>query len=94
MCKKEILIDQNVVNYIQKLQYEYESRKDVIIHILSNNLPVGDIFIQYQKDYEKSFEAYLLAKDNLTATYIPKDLKNVSWVLDFYTNILEISYEE
>lgn len=80
----KITISKEVVEKIEALQYEVESRKDVISQILANGFKItGESFAKYQDEYRKYFIQYNKAKQEMLDTYqIPKD---TAWNLSFST---------
>lgn len=85
----KITVNKEIVEKIEALQYEVESRKDVIVQILANGLKVsGDTFDKYQEEYRKFFIEYNKAKqDMLEKCQIPND---VMWNLDFSSCVLTL----
>ncbi len=85
----QIIIDETLCNKIEGLQYEVESRKDIITQILAGNFTVrGELFNQYQQEYKQFFIDYNKAKQEMLLQYDVGN--NVVWNLDFRTRTLTI----
>lgn len=77
-----IIIDKEMCNHIEALQYEVESRKDIITMVLSGSVSIrGDLFEQYQEEYKSYFIEYNKAKQAMLEAY--KVPKNSNWNLEF-----------
>ena len=90
-------IPEDISIYLQRLQYEYQSRKDIIALLLEthqNDVSVitSPTFIKYQELTGESVAAYDIAKAELEQMYVPKELNGhqINWNLDFNTSILTI----
>lgn len=84
-----IIVDEALCLKIEALQYEVESRKDVIAQILSGGFSInGTQFAQYQEEYKNFFIQYNKAKQELVNTYNIGE--NKSWNLNFGTRELTI----
>lgn len=84
-----INVNKEIVSKIESLQYEVESRKDVISQILANGFKVaGDTFAKYQAEYKEFFIAYNKAKkEMLDACGVDS---NSMWNLDFASCVLTV----
>lgn len=94
----EIEIDEELSNYIESLQYETDSRKDIIIYMITNNMDLNtEVGKQYQKEYSNFYNELAVAKDNLSQMYIrsnPKFAdKDVTWNLDFHSHTLYVKVQ-
>ena len=88
---KKITVDKKYVSKIEALQYEVESRKDVIAQILGNGFRVaGDTFSKYQDEYRDFFIQYNKAKQEMLDAY-GVDSKT-AWNLEFTS--CELTVEE
>ena len=86
-----IIVEKELVEKIEALQYEVESRKDVISQILTNGFKVsGDTFNKYQEEYRNYFIQYNRAKQEMLDIY--KIAKGAAWSLSFAT--CELTVEE
>lgn len=84
-----IVIDKELCDKIEALQYEVESRKDVITQVLSGAVAVrGELFANYQDEYKKYFIAYNKAKQEMIDAY--KIPANCDWNLEFHN--CELTY--
>ena len=95
-----ITVNQELVNYIERLSYEEASYKDIIVTLLEAHKNDADgsaidnpVFKSYQEKYAKAKSEYELAKNQITKEYIPECLinHNYDWNLDFSTNELTIT---
>lgn len=86
---KKIIIDKETVENIEALQYEVESRKDVIAQILTSGAKIaGDTFREYQEEYRAQFIRYNRAKQQmLDACGIGA---GKAWSLDFASRELTV----
>ena len=100
MKKFTVEVNQELVNYIERLSYEESSYKDVIMTMLEAHKgdPDGStidnpVFKAYQEKYSRAKAEYELAKQKVTDEYIPDCLKEhqTEWNLDFATNVLTVS---
>lgn len=87
---KNVIIEDSIASNIEILQYEVESRKEIIAQILSSMIHVqGSLFENYQKQYHEYFVAYNKAKSDMLKAYnIPA---SANWTLNFDTK--ELTYE-
>ena len=85
----QINVEKSMVEKIEALQYEVESRKDVISQILASGFKIsGDTFEKYQTDYRNFFIQFNKAKQEMLKVYnVPGTAK---WNLDFASGILTI----
>lgn len=91
-------IESSVVSALERLSYEYQTRKDNIAFLMENHAddPAfldSAIFQKYQQeefDAKKTFET---AKQEFQSAYVPNELKEhqISWALDYQTKILTIT---
>lgn len=97
--KIEIRVDQQLVDYIERLSYEEASLKDIILTYMDAHKSDADdsainnpIFKSYQDKYIAAKSEYEIAKNRITKEYIPTCIENhkYEWNLDFETNILTI----
>lgn len=91
----EVKVNNETVDYIERLAFEVEGMKKVVKEIITDaqdNPAVldGAAFQTYEKRYQERNAAYEVAKNELQKTWIPQDLQNkiVTWNLDFSTGIL------
>lgn len=89
-----ITIPQEVVNHIQALGVETESRKDLIAYMLSSNLSTAtEQFATYQAEYKEFYRQFDLAKTNLEKDYIRTVIENpIRWELDYNSCEVTIYY--
>ena len=90
---KPIIIEEALVNYIEGLDYEYQSRRELIVFMLTSNMNIETIaFQKYQKEMTDYYIKFNIAKEELEKKYIRPIInnKNVSWQLDYTTNTIKI----
>lgn len=95
---KEITIEipEAVVNFIQRLDIECQSYKNIISYILTHedmNITT-ERFKQYQEDYQNTLYAFEIAKQELEQQYIDISLNNIPWHLNYKTNKITINYKD
>lgn len=79
-----ITIDKSICENIEALQYEVESRKDVIIQALSGSVKMkSDMFDDYHKKYQEFFKQYNQAKSEMIKKYLSNEDGKKAWSLDF-----------
>ncbi len=89
--KKSIIVNKELCEKIEALQYEVESRKEVISQVISTMTNTSSsLFAQYQEEFQKYYIEFNKAKAEMLRTYGVKD--NVYWNLDFAT--CELIYED
>ena len=92
-----ITIPEDVVNNIQALQYEVESRKDLIAFMLDKGCDVhGDSFQMYHKEHQEFFDRYNRSKDDMQKRFLEPQINGrlLRWNLDFATREVICTYEE
>lgn len=84
-----ILVDEELCTKIEMLQYEVNSRKEIITNFLhTNNGTSTPLFEAYQNEYKKYYTEYNKAKQELLKKYeVPS---GTSWKLNFATT--ELTY--
>lgn len=95
-----VTVNQELVDYIERLSYEEASYKDIIMTLLEAHKGDTDgsaidnpVFKAYQEKYAKAKSEYELAKTQITKEYIPECIidHKYDWNLDFSTNELTIT---
>lgn len=85
-----IEISKELCDKIEALQYEVESRKDLIAFIISNDMKTSSSqFERYNQEYLEFYKKYNLAKQEMVRTYFP-DVNYLSWNLDFASRTVTI----
>lgn len=94
----KININDELVNYLEKLSYEVNARERIVKTMLADtaytDLMKNENFIKYQQRYELSFFEYELAKQEIQEL-IPEHLRakhQLAWNIDFRTSILWITF--
>lgn len=85
-----IEISKEMCDKIEALQYEVDSRKDLIAFIIANDMKTtSSQFEKYNKEYLEYFKKYNQAKQEMVHTYFP-DINYLSWNLDFASRTVTI----
>lgn len=91
-------IEASVVSALERLSYEYETRKDNVAFLLENHADdpgflESAIFQKYQQEEFNAKKAFETAKQEFQTAYVPAELRRhqISWALDYQTKILTIT---
>ena len=86
------ITDQDFITTLEALNYEVESRKEIIAFMLGSDYVNSEAFEKYQQQYQDFFIKYQLAKQQLEDTYVkPLNLPGkIEWNLNFGTGELTI----
>lgn len=85
----KIIIRDELCNKIEALQYEVESRKDVIAQIVAGSLVMKkESFDAYQNEYKQFFIQYNKAKQEMLDEYNVSN--DAMWSLDFNSKELTV----
>ena len=97
MKKKEVCvleIPEDVVAMIQRLQFEYNAKKDVIATLIATEsdpaIFEGEVFKYYQREMAQAQAELEIAKGEFEKNWLPEEYKGTSckWNLDFATGKL------
>lgn len=96
-----IIVDEELVNSLQRLSFEMEGQKRIIKELILENESNPDFlenkaFKSYNEKYEETVAAYEIGKQEIQNLFVPKMLREsplASWNLDFGTNVMTISYK-
>ena len=91
-----VTIPEDVKNGIQALQFEVESRKDLLAHMVNTGVDItSETFKSYEKEYQEFFVKYNVAKEALQDQYLKPAVEGrlVNWNLDFASNEVTCNYE-
>lgn len=97
MLKKYIekITNTEIINYLEALNYEVESRKSILKFLCENKNTTPELFNSFFADYQTYYIEYDLAKKNFEKTYIAPKYNNFStWSLNFQTQELTIMNKE
>lgn len=95
----KVNVNEETVNYIERLHYEVEQRKDIVQRLIeahANDLDAAVLtspaFKAYSSELSEFVAEYETAKQILQDEYIPKYLKDhqINWNLDFQAKELQI----
>jgi len=91
---KVVKVPEEKKTYVESLDYERSSRRDIIAFMLTQNMDIrSDSFKAYQKEYMEFDVMFNKAKDIIEKTYVPEEDRNkgCSWSLDYETCNLTIT---
>ena len=97
--KYTIQVKEGVSNYLERLYYDIITRERIIAHLIESHKDDEDDsvlssapFTSYHDELSQVSAEYEMAKAEFASKYIPKEFggHNISWELDFNTNILII----
>ncbi len=93
-------IEANVVSALERLSYEYETRKDNVTFLLENHADDpgfldSAVFQKYQQEEFDAKKAFETAKKEFQNAYVPSELREhkISWSLDYQTKVLTITQQ-
>lgn len=96
----QILIDDNTVEFIQRLYFEVNSYRrivnDIILFNLDNpNILDSDKFNKYHDLYIEKVTSYSMVCNEMLESYLPKSIYEykslINWSLDFKSCILNLT---
>ena len=89
MSTKIVTVNEGVRDEIQALQYEVESRKDLLKYMVENGTDLhSEAFVTYHQEYQEFYVQLQTAKEDLQKNILEKacgDAKLLNWNLDFAT---------
>lgn len=91
-----VRIPEDVRDDIQALQFEVESRKDLLAHMINTGVDTtSDGFKRYEKEYQEFFVKYNIAKEDMQNKILKPAIQGtlLSWNLDFSTCEAVCTYE-
>ena len=90
----EIKIPEEIRDNIQRADMEYQSRRNILIYIMENDIKIPQERIdKYQKECDEKFIIFENLKTNLEQQYVKPNTNNLTinhWQLDYKTCILTI----
>ena len=100
MKKIEIIVAQEMVDYLQRLNYEVFTREEVITKLIEmhkndtdDSLFTSKPFLKYSEELSRVRAEYEMAKLEAEKIYIPKELygkHEYRWSVDFSTNVMTV----
>lgn len=93
----EVKVNNETVDYLERLSFEVDGMKRIIKELISDNssnpaILENETFLRYSKKYEERNAAYEIAKRELEQSAIPEEIRRsgalLRWNLDFGTGIL------
>lgn len=88
-----IQIEEDVKNYVEKLDYEYNVRKNLVSFMISTDMNIETkAFEKYQNEMMDYYSKFNFAKQEIEDTYVKPVIgdNTVNWVLDYKTNLITI----
>lgn len=92
---KVIKVEPSVRDYVEGLDYEYSTRRDLVAFMISNNMDTTtDSFEKYQKEMGEYSVKFKLAKQEIEDQYVKPIIgdKKVRWVLNYRDCELTITF--
>lgn len=93
----EITIEnKKMVELLESLSLETDSRRDVISFMLSNDMMLTNStsFKKYHDDYQKFYKQYDEAKREFQKMYVDNIPNAIHWNLDFSDSLLTVTVNE
>lgn len=90
-----IKVEEKVRDYVESLDYEYSTRRDLVSFMLANNMSTDtDAFRKYQDEMAEFNAKFKMAKNEIEKTYVLPVIgdKKVRWSLSYDTAELTITY--
>jgi hypothetical protein len=97
----EVIVAQETVDYLQRLNYEIFTREEIIAKLIEmhkddtdDSLFVSKPFLKYSEELSRVKAEYELAKSEAEKLYVPEKLygkHEYKWDLNFVTNVMTIS---
>lgn len=94
--KYELDIPEEVVVMMQRLQFDYNAKKDVIATLIATEsdpaIFEGEVFMYYQSQMAQAQAELEIAKGEFEKAWLPEECKGkpYKWNLDFATNRLVV----
>lgn len=86
-----IIIDQEDINFLQKLDFEKTSRQNLILFLINEGIQPDNIFIKkYENEYQDYFEQFNIAKQKIEQKYL-KGIKYNNWHISYIDKELTYS---
>ena len=92
--EKSVVIPQGLSDYIEALQYDLDSLRDLLVRAASNGIENTEAHRMWLEDYKKAGREYQIAKNEVQTKYVMPLLgedEKVDWTLDFDTHIVHIT---
>lgn len=92
---KIIKVEPAVRDYVEGLDYEYSTRRDLVAFMISNNMDTTtDSFVKYQKEMGEYNTKFKMAKQEIEDQYVKPVIgdSKVRWVLNYRDCELTITY--
>lgn len=97
MEKKISKIDESIRDLVEAYDYEYNSRKELIAFMISNNMDINtDAFNKYQKEMQEFLVLFNTAKEEISKRYVNDLLngRNAKWTLDYSSCELTVEFTD
>lgn len=103
MKKIEISVNQEMIDYLQRLNYEVFTREEVITKLLEmhkndtdDSLFTSKPFLKYSEELSRIRAEYEMAKSEAEKLYVPEELYGkhlYNWTVDFSTNMMIVEVQ-
>jgi len=88
MAKIKKIVPAELCDYVEGLQYEMESRKDLLAFMIGRDI-MSESFNKYHEEYLEYYSQFQAAKNFIANSYCTED-NIVSWNLNYNLQTLEI----
>lgn len=83
-------VPEKMRDYLERLSYEVDARKDLLAFLVEREQDGSDSFKRYHKEYVDLRAEYEMAKKKLADRFVSPDYPDSTWKLDFSTCVLTI----
>lgn len=90
---KTITIPKELRDKVQRANVERNSRRDILLYIMENNLNISEVRIMnYQKEYDEKYFEFEQAKATIEKEYVQPSVNNqaLNWSLNYDDCIVTI----
>lgn len=93
--KKVIDVSTDLVNYLERLDYDQQATRFLLIDAVERGLDNGATFERWEQKYRESYAAFCVAKAEVEREYVLPLFgdKKVAWNLDYHTCKLTVVEE-
>ena len=85
----------SLTNYIEKLDYEYNSMKELLVDAASRGIGSTAAYERWENKYKEAYAAYGIAKAQIEKEYVLPNTKGkkCTWSLEYSSGDLKITEE-
>lgn len=94
--RKTIDVPFQMVNYIERLDYEQQATRLLLVDAAERGLGDSEAFKKWEQKYHESYAEFIIAKGELEKAYVMPEAggEKVDWSLDYKSGILTIATKE